>query len=236
MDAMETIYAPYTTCFGDCWAFVNYACHLSLSLKRPVHCSCFPNRGMHLAVGISNAGIPQVGGKLEEMMAALDLGEAKIVIVGVMATTARPCDWEAFNTPYLPTKAKWEPVRRGRVCYQLDNNQVPEGNSRCLKRHHREAIMKWLSEWPGEKVKLGLPMTVEQCAKAAASSDLFVGMDSGMSHLCHSVGLPVLLADWPAIERYHPGKRYLRFSDSSRAIALMSSILGSAPSPNWDRR
>lgn len=67
-------------------------------------------------------------------------------------------------------------------------------------------------------------MSTAQCAEIAATSDVFIGMDSGMSHLCHSVGIPMLLLNWMAIDRFHPKKTFFRFSAVAEAIKIAESL------------
>ena len=42
-----------------------------------------------------------------------------------------------------------------------------------------------------ETTTLGKHLSERECVYIAADNALFVGVDSGMSHLCHSVGVPI---------------------------------------------
>lgn len=215
------IYGPPTTCLGDCWAFVNMIAGLSIRTKEVITCSgCVapsPGQGFDPRASAKS--------KIVDIMSVLDMGEAKIKVVDKGANVNVP-DVACFRTPYLPTTTRWKPGKPGRhgvICYQLTNSQEPE-NARCLREHHLKDIIGWI-EANSTGVRLGLPMTIKECVEAAAASDLFIGIDSGMSHVCHSVGVPVLISDWERIDEFHYRKDFMRFSGAEQAIGIMKSIL-----------
>lgn len=228
----DKVFAPYTACLGDNWALVSALCRMSAVLCNEVLLSTYSCAGAHMAPGVPPAG-PNIRPLLDEIVDALDIGRAHVALLDVPGNVMLRYGCEDYRGEYLPTKRRWRPAKYNRICYQLTNNQLPENNSRCLRKPFYDHLMEWIGSFPGEKVRIGLPMSVKQCVDAAATSDLFIGMDSGMSHLCHSVGLPMFLCDWPALDRHHPDKRFIRFSSYDEAVAKMTALLASEPSEKW---
>ena len=213
---MET-YGPPTTALGDCWAFINMLCGKSIQSGEATRCSRFvanPISRMH-------GNLVQAGGKLQEISSVLDGGKARIEFVDEGATIVTP-EIECFKSPYLPTRIKW--VGGKSVVHQLANSQQPANCPRCPPMCHHDAIMNWVSNH--ENKRLGLPMSLEECVQAAAGAALFIGMDSGMSHVCHSVGVPVILYDWARIDEFHHEKKFSRFKTADEAIGIMKGIMG----------
>jgi len=211
------IYAPPTRCLGDCWAFVNMLCDISIRSGKEVlssTCAC-PREGDAFHKSMF------VGGKLEEIMSVLDLGEARIKLVERGATVFTP-DVTCFKHPYRPTKTRWNGDGK-LIVHQLSNNQQPEQCIRCLLPSRHDAIMDWISR--RKNARLGLPMSMKECVTLASKAAFFIGIDSGLSHLCHSVGVPVIIYDWPRINDFHNGKEFEKFSSPEEAILLMSSYV-----------
>jgi hypothetical protein len=105
--------------------------------------------------------------------------------------------YNVWLSPYFPTKTRWDAHRRHRyVVVQFDGESAKE-----LKNASPEEellILKFVEQrCPGfSLVRLGKPLTVKELIEIAADSAFFVGVDSGMSHLCHSVGLPIFLMEY----------------------------------------
>lgn len=213
---MDDIYAPPTKCLGDCWAFVNMLCDISIRSGREVLCSTYVcgrhGEGIHKSLSVKD--------KLLEIMSVLDMGDADIRLVDRGATVFTP-DVTCFKHPYRPTKRRW--AGGNLIVHQLSNNQQPEQCIRCLLPHRRDVIMDWISR--RENARLGLPLSMGESIRLASRAALFVGIDSGMSHVCHSVGVPVIIYDWPRINDFHNGKEFKKFSTPEEAIKLMSSYV-----------
>lgn len=223
---MNLVYGSPTACLGDCWAFISLMCDLSIRTGSIIQCSSY------VAPRMDGQGFDprnKTKSKLTEIMSLLDMGEARIELVDVGATIHTP-DTTCFKVPYLPTKVRWQPSHHGVIAHQLTNSQEPANNPRCLKEHHLKGIMDWINV-NSMGVRLGLPMSIKECVEAAATSDLFIGMDSGMSHVCHSVGVPVILYDWSRIDEFHHEKKFSRFNGSDEAITLMKKVMDQMPSP-----
>jgi hypothetical protein len=184
-------------------------------------------------VGISarSSGGEDIRERLEEILGVLDLEEGLVMVVDSAPNSPRKVTVDRFPHPYIPTKTRWAGGEAGRACCQLLNGQTPgyvanKRDMKPLEAWHREEIEAWLDAEFDEVVRLGKDRTIAECVEVAARSELFIGMDSGMSHLCHSVGVPVLIKDWSGLDRHHPKKEFLRFRDPAEAIAMMERIQG----------
>lgn len=215
---------PFNRCLGDCWALVSHAARTSLSEGREVRVSTRVMGGAAMPPGIPPRG-EDVRPLLEEIAGAIDMGGARVSFVDDPATDMTRVTVDAFPLEYMPSRATWSPGPHCRVCCQMTNAQLEQHCARAMKRHERLELEEWLEERL-EVVRLGKHMSVMECCEAMASSDFFVGIDSGMSHVAHSVGLPILIYDWAGLDKHHPGKSFLRFGGSMEAMEAASSLLG----------
>lgn len=132
---------------------------------------------------------------------------------GVNFTTYGSTDdldgFDVWACPLWPTRAQWEfPTGiRPRFCYQFDGessarekNPPPEDQTR---------LMAHLNDLGYAGIRLNSNMSIADCVCALALCDFFVGCDSGMSHIAHSVRTPVYLLEYelPVIT-CHRGKAY----------------------------
>jgi hypothetical protein len=206
----ELVIAPRSRSFGDCWGALNYAIRESIIQKKTVWMPEYIEQR------------ERVGHLLCEQMAEIDAPEADVQIADKTMLNPIRIAVEEYPYQYFPTKHKWTPGSYGRICVQTDNYQVPSNCSRSFHLHERNALYEWLKG--RNYVILGKSYSVSECASLAASSDLFIGIDSGMSHLCHSVGVPIFLLNWQALDKFHPHKIFLRFDKVSEVISIAESI------------
>lgn len=81
---------------------------------------------------------------------------------------------------------------RNQICYQFDGLSSAEDKNPSpalvadLKHHLREGLGFKL-------IRLGAHLSLAECAYLLSTSAAFIGCDSGMSHIAHSVGCPVYL-------------------------------------------
>lgn len=203
------VIGPSNSCLGECWALVCHAARTSVLEDREVRVSARVTRSRE-----------DVRERLEEILGVLDLGEGRVLVVDEAPTSPLKVTVDTFPYPYVPTKRRWTGKGSGRACCQLVNHQPPN-NAKALARAHREEVEAWLEAEFNEVVRLWKDRTIAECVEAAAGSELFIGMDSGMSHLCHSVGVPVLIKEWDGLNRHHPNKEFIQFSNPAEAIAAM---------------
>ena len=107
---------------------------------------------------------------------------------------------------YMPTRNRWLPWPGMSLAYQFDGRSGSDAKNPSAVEAERI-----LHAWPVDNigtcppVRIGLPMTVEEEIAALAGSRLFIGVCSGISHLAHSVGVPMILIRYRLrFERWHP--------------------------------
>lgn len=129
-----------------------------------------------------------------------------------------------WSVPYFPTKLAWVPRRHHKVCYQFDGRTRPS-QTNPPPEDERLLLGPWLP--PGTVlVKLGRPLTATESAMHLATCDAFLGVDSGISHLAHSVGVPTFLLQYAhPLTQAHPGKVYTPCYGAADAIEKICRYL-----------
>jgi hypothetical protein len=104
---------------------------------------------------------------------------------------------------YIPTKLKWHGTQDRLIAHQFngrsgaDAKNPPPGDVETIQRHLFFGGMTPLS--------VGLPWTVEQSVIILAACRQFIGVCSGLSHVAHSAGCPMILVRYRLrFERWHP--------------------------------
>lgn len=130
---------------------------------------------------------------------------------------------DIYNCDYLCTKTQWKPGLYNQICYQFDGRW--KGGLKNPPPGDEEKIIKLIMPQV-KKIRLGLPMELNQIIETAARSDLFVGIDSGMAHLCHSVGTPMFLIEYRwDLENGHKGKTFTKCFGTEDAIGYVNQYL-----------
>jgi hypothetical protein len=139
-----------------------------------------------------------------------------------------------MHFPWVPTRLRWRGWAHGlhrRLTYQLD------GRWKAVDKNPPPADLPRLLGWaPGyELVRLGEPLSVRECAQAAAASDLFFGVDSGMLQLCYAVGVPVFLIGYrmspEVLFTWHGDRHAVHCADTADFIAKARLFLGLSSEP-----
>jgi hypothetical protein len=168
--------------------------HAHVRLKRMI--GLYP-WGMHLR----NKSVHgrQVSGIIEELLRLFPPDCGVEIIAPEVPPSVGQFNWGRYiNIPmvdpfydeppceYLPIANSWRPGPHRRMCYQF------YGTSDWRHQNFRkaEAIQLFESFPTIDKVKLGIPLTIQQSAEVMRHSDFFVGVDSGMLHLARCVGVP----------------------------------------------
>lgn len=150
-------------------------------------------------------------------------------IICPVRVTVKPFDKEGgrrlrdiFHCNYFPTKVQWKPGRYRQICYQFDGRW--NGDLKNPPPGDADKILNAISGV--KKVRLGLPMELDEIIKTASKSDLFLGIDSGMAHLCHSVGIPMFLVEYKwLLENGHKGKTFTKCNGTDDAIEKVNVFL-----------
>ena len=108
----------------------------------------------------------------------------------------------------VPTKIQWELNPNHKiVTYQFDGVSTPEKNP---PQEDIDRMLRWIESKGLTPVKVGKDLSIKGCIHLMSKSVLFVGSDSGMSHIAHSVGVPVYLMEYKlGVATCHRGKQYV---------------------------
>lgn len=111
-----------------------------------------------------------------------------------------------WSTPYFPTHERWLPSGRT-VCYQFDGRTRPEKTNPSAT--DADTILGAMTTAGYEVIRLGLPLSASESVHRLATCSAFIGSDSGISHLAHSVGCPTFLLEYThPLTQAHPNKIY----------------------------
>jgi hypothetical protein len=139
-----------------------------------------------------------------------------------------------MHFPQVPTRGRWRGWTDGlhrRVTYQLDGRW-----SASDKNPPPEDLPRLLG-WAGgfELVRLGEHLSVQKCVAAAAASDLYFGVDSGMLQLCYAVGVPVFLIGYgmrhQVLFAWHGHRHAVHCADTADFLAKARLFLGLSDAP-----
>jgi len=202
----DKIYKPCGTHLGDCWSFVSY---VLLNKVRT----------------ISDGGNGGVNKKIMEIIPLLESKHRPSIISDPDVGQA----W-TFGHKYLRTKIKWHDGRFfNHICYQFDGKSGT-GSKNMSKNKERE-IFECFDYLGVRATRLGSSLSLLECVKAAATSDLFIGVESGMSHLCHSVGVPTFIIanklNNHHIEKYHTPNKYESHQVDEILFATIYNLISS---------
>jgi hypothetical protein len=139
----------------------------------------------------------------EEIIPLLET-KGKIEIVGQEGGKKTNAYWAIKN---LRTKIQWKPGPYKKICYQF--------NASTVNRPPRWEVVAFLEKFPEiEWIKLGKEYSLKECLEIAATCDAFIGVSSGMSHVMHSVGIPMFLLSYNFdIRPYHGQNEYILCND-----------------------
>lgn len=196
---------------GDCIKAFQHA--WAASRRWNTQIGLYPSSVGHEGLG---AGFWQEG-IVREIMALFDFNDAVELILPKELPRSLPFNYEKYmRVPMFDTfrdespveyqlvKRAWKPGRYNRMCYQF------YGRSCWWQQNFRrdDAIQLHGSFANLDRVKLGVPLTIAQSVEVMRSSDFFVGIDSGMTHLARCVGVPTFVnpqkvpMNW--FHRWHP--------------------------------
>jgi hypothetical protein len=196
MQSCEEVYSPHNFGFGDQWATINFYLNMSVVKRRRIK----------LASVLNGVNLHRLH---KEILDVLDSpGQVELTLA---EPTVGVDGYNVWNAPYFPTKNRWDGSRRHKyVCMQFDGQSAAQATNPGLAEER--LIRRFLQDrCHGFELKtLGKHLSVQECVDIAADSALFVGVDSGMSHLCHSVGVPIFLLEYglPTITT-HNGKAHI---------------------------
>ncbi len=154
-----------------------------------------------------------------------------LVGADVLAPTDEPATehLDGFNvwaTEYLPTHARWSRCHAApTICTHF------EGISSAREKNPPPADVQQITEWAAKRGLRVSPLTgqmpLAEVVRRLATCSLFVGCDSGMSHLAHCVGTPTYLLEYGLpVVTCHRHKAYVRCDGAGHFIAQAANWMG----------
>jgi hypothetical protein len=202
-----SVWAPWRFNLGDHWATINYLITRSWMLKEEIHLSRYQH-GQDFKV------------RMEEILELLDKPkESKVTIVDARGTH-EPEGEDVWTSPYWPTKDRWFPQKVDVVCYQFDG--ISSAADKNPSEEDEDRVLRAIYARGYQAVRLSKNLPLRTCMSHLAHSQCFVGCDSGMSHLAHSVGTPVYLVEYklPVITA-HRKKHFVHCRGTDELLAAL---------------
>lgn len=171
LESTETIvYSPCGGQLGDCWLFASYV---------------LLNKIKFVSYGENQEK------KLSQIFPLMDSEFVPIRVSSGIGKIRRVGGRFSRSHKYIKTKKKWTNTNSGIVCYQFDG-KTGRGRKNLRQGEH-DFIIDAIEKSGKTAVRLGSHISLEECVNIIAGSDMFIGVDSGMSHICHSVGIPTYI-------------------------------------------
>jgi hypothetical protein len=216
-----------TGAFGDMWSNLHYAIDLFCSSEQIIATS-------HISRDNKK--------RVLEMYSVLRENKKPIIWEDTRPTVGRGYITSNYKKPYHPTKIVWsERQVKNIICLQLVSPRPRDLPNKNLTHDEDRFIKKFIMRYTGiyQFIFLDKSRTLHEIVSYLAQSALFVGICSGMSHLCHSVGTPMLLKNWSvykpewygsyrtddALRFFHPHKSYHEFRDTASLSEQISNLL-----------
>jgi len=205
--------APYWNGFGDLWAITSHCCLLSQREGQTVYLSKWSTKSML---------------DREEEIRDILRNLADSYVENVVVTSERFTMRSRFSVrdhhdPYVPTKVKWARNDSRIISYQIDTSTQHRPDRFC-DPWLIEDLSDQLPDY--EFIELGkeYQSSMSELIEILSQSELFVGIDSGMSHVAHSVGVPTFLKYYAELGLCHPNKEYVAFRDGDDLKRKLSEL------------
>lgn len=203
------ILRPHQSHFGDLWASVNLAGRRGEAHKERQH--LWSNGKASL---------------LQEMVDVLAMPFPPVITDE--APTLSMTGPYVWNTIYYPTKAKWSQIEPHKTVVGQLGQGVSHAHLKNCPDEDQVLIKSYISRLGFTFVELGKHMSVQQCVAEASKAAFFVGICSGMSHLAHSVGLPMFIMKYKyPLSNCHFGKAFYECNGVTSLIDRSTSYMNS---------
>jgi len=127
------------------------------------------------------------------------------------------------HDPYVPTKVKWARNDSRIISYQIDTSTQHRPDRFC-DPWLIEDLSDQLPDYQFIELRKEHQSNMSELIEILSQSELFVGIDSGMSHVAHSVGVPVFLKYYAELGLCHPNKEYVAFRDGDDLKRKLSEL------------
>lgn len=203
---------------GDCWMGINKAIYDSKQKGIPVKFSTWnPKKRINIRT------------LLEDILSLLDF-EADIELVDTIPSPEFSEVYKKKGWRFYPTKTRWVYGPWCQICYQYDG--ISGGHNKNPPAVDLEFLTNFISGITFRR--LGRHMSLHENIKVMAQSDCFVGIDSGFSHISHSVGIPRFFIEYKYdFSGRHKGRDYVLCKGTADAIIKVTEFMGNIrASPN----
>ena len=192
---------------GDVWAFVNY---------------CIKHNHHELSA-IALDGKP-IDKKIYEIFDNLDTS-FKFDVCYSDKKFETVNQFYAWGIEYTPTVVKWYQNNNRIITHQLDGGRL-HNDLKCISEDFKSDILQVIHSRGYIEQSVGGQFSLSECIKHMSESEFFIGIDSGMSHVAHSVGVPVILIESNFDFRpYHICKQY----KTAKTVYDVASIIYKRP-------
>jgi len=213
IQSVTPVWAPWRFNLGDHWQTVNYLITRSFVLREEQLLSRYQHG-------------KDYGERLHEILSLINAPERSKVTIVDEPGTHEPDGFDVWAAPSWPAKQQWLPSFAERsVTYQFDG--ISSAESKNPPADDVLVLLREIELHCHSSVALGKDLTLAGCVHALMRSSLFVGCDSGMSHLAHAVGTPMIIIEYglPVIT-CHRGKHFELARGTLEASYAISRILG----------
>lgn len=123
---------------------------------------------------------------------------------------------------YCKLKKMWTGNTNGKICYHYDKLTIDKRSERFPTPDEEAYFLRRMKEL--EAINISYPMPLDEVIDVASQCSKFIGIESGISHIMHAVGIPVVMRNWNGkwsanknkVEMYHPNKQYELIKDFYR--------------------
>jgi hypothetical protein len=177
------------TGFGDAFGWANFITRMYVASGTPIKISRIPDKTKESLKLL----IPSVPYTVSSDSPSLIRG-------GDMKKRFR----EIYSWRFFPTFQTWEPNNNKFVAYQFGHGG--QTDRQVQNKEDEKLILETLKNKGYTPIELGGFLTNSGCIENAIKCEFFVGTCSGMSHLCHAIGLPChILTNLRSLERVAAG-------------------------------
>lgn len=213
------IYGSYFFGLGDCWASLSNAILTSRKIRSPVLFS------MHVGNPLRK-GPTFIGDKLKTIYSLLDTTGADVRFTDERMNTPKFCVGTSFD-PYVRTKLQWDGGSSGAVCYQLETPARMCHVDRNIAPSDLKQLYLWLRNRPSHNL-YPMDMPIYEKVEKLSRCLFFIGICSGMSHVCHSIGVPTYIKSFNCngVDRLpyaHAMKGYAIFLNLKDLVDMLAS-------------
>ena len=134
--------------------------------------------------------------------------------------------FDVWATPYFPTKHRWH-LRWAQPFIAFHFDGVSSAAEKNPPPTEQTEILRWAGRQGLGVIKLGSQMALAEAVEHLSDCMLFVGCDSGFSHIAHSVGCPTYLLEYKLpIVTCHRHKSYVLCKGAAHFATQADNWLG----------